>query len=216
MTEVITSALGEVAEILPGTTIPGRIDDLPPGPYHLILPRHASEDGQPICYSQIPAEERSVVDLERQPPAKRHLQVGDILFMSRGTKNRACVMADLPGDGPAVAPIVFHVLRPMQDRVLPGYLAWVLNQDRTQATIAREIRTSSVATPMVPRKDFEKLSIPIPDLERQRQIADLADLMLREQSLRRRLAELTEKRNLGLGSQLLNQLTNASSKNGLT
>ncbi len=199
--------LSEIADILPGTTIPGRIDNLPPGPYHILMPRHASEDGQPIKYSDIPLDERSQVMLDRVPSPQRHLCCGDLLFMSRGIKNRSCVIEELPEDGPAVAPIVFHVIRPKQDRIIPGYLAWVLNQSRTQNTIAREIRTSSVSTPMVPRKDFEKLLLPVPSRERQQQLTELSLLMLRELRLQHRLAELTEQRNGGLGAKLLQQLT---------
>lgn len=199
--------LADIASILAGTTIPGRIDALTPGCYHLILPRHASEDGQPIDYQAIPYDQRSAVTLERQPSTKRHLQVGDILFMSRGTKNRACVIASLPEGEPAVAPIVFHVLRPDQRRVIPTYLAWVINQVSTQECIARDIRTSSVSTPMVPREDFGKLLIPLPDLDRQRSLAELADLMHREQALRQRLASLTDQAHQGLGARILSSMT---------
>jgi len=199
--------LADVADILPGTSIPGRIDDLPSGPVHLILPRHAGEDGQPIRYGSIPASDRVLVELERQPPAERWLRSGDILFMSRGMNNRACQLLDLPDGEPVATPIIFHVIRVKPDRILPSYLTWLLNQTSVQATIAQNIRTSSVSTPMVPREDFGKMPIPVPDLNRQRLLAELADLMLREQGLRRRLSALTDQAFQGLGARILGSLT---------
>lgn len=137
------------------------------------------------------------------PPQDRRLHPGDVLLVSRGEKNRACLVLNPPPDGMGIASNVFLVLRPDPGRVVPAYLAWLLNQAPIQDVIRRDVRTSSVSTPMVRSGDLAKLRVPVPDLAQQQRIADLAGLMQRETVLRHRLAELSEQRNRLVGAHIL-------------
>lgn len=196
MAQVIT--LGDLATIVPGTSIPGKIVHDPQGRCHLILPRHVDADGAPIHYQQIPEADR--VRMTISVPKGRYLQLGDILFMARGESNRAAVIASLP-DEPCTAPNVFLVLRP-QKQVHPAYLAWALNQQPMQNAI-RQIRTAHVATPMVKSEAFASLTCALPDRDQQQHMAALGDLMLREQQIQRRLGEAIVARNRQVSADLL-------------
>ena len=85
-----------------------------------------------------------------------------------------------------------------------GYLAWCLNQAPIQAQIG-QVRTGA-GTPIVQRKIFADITIPLPSLEKQRQLATLAELMAKEQQIRQELVEETGKLHRALGHQLLQQL----------
>ena len=114
------------------------------------------------------------------------LQVGDVLFMSRGTRNVASWLEEIPEA--SLAATSFYVIRPGSD-ANPGYLTWHLNQPGMQRRIA-EIRTGAGA-PIVQRHALRELEIPVPPLELQRQIGELGVLMVREQALLQELVHRT-------------------------
>lgn len=202
--------LSAVAEIFPGISIAGKIAHEVDGPFHLILPRHVSDDGEAIRYSAIASEDHVRMAIPRVAPA-RILRPGDIVFMARGERNRAALIIELPADGPAIAPGVFLVIRPDPARVVPAYLSWVLNQAPMQDLIRRQVRTASVTTPMVPRDAFAALPLELPPLARQQQIAELGNLLRQELRLQQRLHTLTTLRHQLIARQLLATPTPASS-----
>ena len=112
------------------------------------------------------------------------LQLGEVVFLARGAKNFAHAPADLPV--PTIAAGYFFVLRP-RAQVLPGYLAWCLNQPATLRALTRAA-TSGAHMPVVRRADIENVEIPVPPLSVQRTIVELDNLMREEQSLLDELA----------------------------
>ncbi len=96
------------------------------------------------------------------------------------------------------------ILHPHEGIVDPGYLAWCLNQAPIQARIT-QIRTGA-GTPIVQRKVFADITIPVPSLDRQRQLTALGDLMAKEQRIRKNLVEESNKLHRALGQQLLHNL----------
>ena len=103
----------------------------------------------------------------------------------------------------AVASATFYILHP-HEGMDPGYLAWCLNQAPIQARIA-QVRTGA-GTPIVQRKVFADITIPVPSLGKQRQLAALGDLMAQEQRIRKNLVEESNKLHRALGQQLLHNL----------
>lgn len=188
-------ALAEVAEISPGFSIPGAIQHDPSGKYQLILPRHLDGGGRPFVFE----EERHAMRMALPERADAYLvRSGDVLFVSRGERNRAVAVHACPDK--TVVPTTFFVLRP-RDSVDPDYLAWYLNQVPAQAAIG-QIRTGA-GTPMVQRADFGEISIALPPLARQRRIAHLGALMLAEQELVDRLAAAMARRSRVIGRRLI-------------
>jgi hypothetical protein len=175
------AGLGELAEVLPGLSTGARLEHSAAGTHQLVLSRHLVP-GLPYRYHD--ADEFRI-DPGRN--ARRYeLQVGDVLFMSRGTRNVASWIESV--HEPSVAPVSFYVLRP-STAVEAGYLTWFLNQSGAQRAIA-DIRTGA-GTPIVQREPFTLLPVPLPDLETQQIIASVAAAMVRERLTLDRLAAAT-------------------------
>ena len=122
--------------------------------------------------------------------------------MSRGSNNYAVLLEEFPQ--PAIAPLTFFILKP-KPIVNPTYLTWCLNQETLKAKL-NEIRTGA-GTPMIPRQEFSEIIIPLPSLDVQQRIADLAGLQARERGLLQKLIEETERLYRITGSQILSHLT---------
>ena len=68
-----------------------------------------------------------------------------------------------------------------------------------------QVRTGA-GTPIVQRKVFADITIPVPSLGKQQQLAALGDLMAQEQQIRKNLVEETNKLHRALGLQLIHNL----------
>jgi hypothetical protein len=189
-------ALQECAEVLPGFSVPGRLQHHPGGTHQVVLTRHLT-DGAPYVYD--PTHELRIVP--RRDTAQYEVHGGDVLFMSRGTHNRAWVVEQVPE--PTIAPVSFYVLRPRAG--LDGsYLAWYLNQAPAQGAIG-QLRTGA-GTPLVQREAFQTLKVVLPPLDVQREIATLGVLLARERDLRRNLADATRRAHTALGANIIETL----------
>jgi hypothetical protein len=188
--------IADCAEVLPGYALKARAEHEPEGAYQVILGKHLSDE--PV-YRYLPSHKLRIDP--KGPVDKYRVNPGDVLFISRGTRNQAARVESVP---PAtVASATFYILRP-HEGVDAGYLAWCLNQVPIQAQIG-QVRTGA-GTPIVQRKVFMEISIPVPSLEKQRQLAELAELMAKEQQIRQELVEETGKLHRALGQQLLQHL----------
>jgi restriction endonuclease S subunit len=125
------------------------------------------------------------VQLDR--PDSYRTQAGDILFLARGHRQYAVVLADPIED--AVATGYFYILRPKSSKVLPEYLAWCINQDEFQDAMRPFAQGTHM--PLVSRADFQELAVPIPSLETQGRIVRLDELLAEE---RRLMAEIQARR----------------------
>lgn len=193
---VQTTRIADCAEVLPGYALKARAEHEPGGTYQVILGKHLSE-GPSYHYQpahELRIEPKGQVDKYRVNP-------GDVLFVSRGSRNHAAKVVSVPEA--TVASATFYILHPHED-VDAGYLSWCLNQAPIQAQIG-QVRTGA-GTPIVQRKVFADITIPMPTLEKQRQLADLAELMAKEQQIRQKLVEETNKLHRALGQQLLREL----------
>ena len=114
-------------EILPGFSVAGRLEHVLKGTHQVLLTRHL-RDGVPYHFQ--PQDELRI--LPRRETHNYEVVRGDVVFMSRGTRNRAWVIGDVPA--PTIVPVSFYILRPW-DGIEPRYLAWYLNQAPAQAAI---------------------------------------------------------------------------------
>lgn len=190
------AALAECAEVLPGFSIAGRMEDDPDGTHQVLITRHLRE-GVPYEY----AEADSLRIVPGRDAKKYEIGQGDAVFMSRGSRNRTWAIKAVPV--PTIVPVSFYILRPATG-VEARYLAWYLNQQPAQAAID-QLRTGA-GTPIVQREAFKQLQVVLPPLETQRTIADLGDLQVREQELRTRLAGATQRMQSAGGRQIIEQL----------
>lgn len=188
--------LAGCAEVLPGFSIAGRMEHDPEGTHQVLVTRHL-RDGVPYRFDR--RDELRIIP--RRDTAKYEVRTGDVLFMSRGTRNLAWAIADVPA--PTIVPVSFYILRPR-----PGlearYLAWYLNERTAQAAVD-QFRTGA-GTPIVQRAAFERLEIVVPPLETQRGIAGLAELQARERDLCSRLVATTDRMQAATGRRIIAEL----------
>jgi len=194
--QVTVVRIGDCAEVLPGYSLKARAEHEPEGTHQIIMAKHLTE-GAPYRYGD--------EDELRMTPTgkvdKYVVQAGDVLFVSRGTKNHAVVVASVPPNTLASSTLYLLKVKPDID---PAYVAWYLNQAPAQAAIS-QVRTGA-GTPIIQRNVFADMRIPLPDLALQRQIAKLGELMSRERQIRTQLIYETERYHRLLGQELLSKI----------
>jgi hypothetical protein len=104
---------------------------------------------------------------------------GDVLFLSRGHKRFASAITR--GQILTIAPSYFYIVRMTDQRILPEYLAWYMNQAPFQEELAN--LATGTHMPFVSLEEFRKLTVPVPIIEIQSKIAALYALSRREQRL---------------------------------
>jgi len=185
--------IADCAEVLPGFALKARAVHEPEGTHQLIMATHL---GGSISYQYT---QEHLLRVTPKGSADRYLVFpGDVLFISRGSRNLASAIKHVPEL--SIASATFYILRPKPD-LDAKYLAWCLNQMPSQARIA-QVRTGA-ATPIVQRSLLGEIRIPIPPIEQQRKIVKLAELMESELDLRQKLVDKTVRLHRIIGQRLL-------------
>jgi restriction endonuclease S subunit len=120
--------------------------------------------------------------------AKDFLQPGDVLFSAKGNRHIAAVWDK---QEKAVASSSFLILSINKQEVLPEYLAWYLNQPKTQNYL-KQFKKGGTVT-VISKKDFEQIDVDIPSIEIQKKIIRIVNLEFHEHKL---MDELKAKRKL--------------------
>jgi len=138
-------------------------------------------------------------DLVADGISEKHLlKDGDVLFAAKGTKNFAAVFEN--HNEPSVASTSFFVIRPTDNKVLPQFLAWFLNNPTTQNLLKGQAIGTSI--PSISKQVLENLEITVPDIETQKAILQITKLRNKEKSLKQEIETLREK-------QIQQQIINA-------
>jgi restriction endonuclease S subunit len=138
-------------------------------------------------------------DLIAEGISEKHLlKEGDVLFAAKGTKNFAAVFEN--HKEPSVASTSFFVIRPTDKKLLPQYLAWVLNSHSTQTLLKGQAIGTSI--PSISKPVLENLEIAVPGIEIQQAILQITKLRNKEKSLKLEIETLREK-------QIQQQIINA-------
>lgn len=127
------------------------------------------------------------------------LQEGDVLFVGKG--NRIFAWCYHEKYGPYVASSIFFVLRPNAEVVFPEYLVAVLNAPQSKAVFQQIGSGTNILS--IRKSELGAFEIPLPPLERQRKIAELAHLYQRRIALTRELLDQQELLYQGQLAQLL-------------
>lgn len=126
------------------------------------------------------------------------LQPGDVVIPSRGDYYKAWLYT---GAAETVLPVgQLNVIR-SSALLDAGYLVWYLNLKSTQARFSLMLTGTSIKA--LTKTSLVSLEIEIPDLERQRRIAELDQLIGRIAVIRHRMSELDGIEVAQLTSQLL-------------
>ncbi|WP_372847437.1 hypothetical protein, partial [Pontiella sp.] len=116
------------------------------GEYLLIQQKDISANRIGIDYAQS----------ARITPERKHtrqlLRDGDVVFMNKGHAPFGCAVRELPE--PSIASSAFFILSPDTTRILPEYLAWVLNRGQTRHELFSAAGIGA-AMPIIHRKALE-------------------------------------------------------------
>lgn len=156
--------LKQVSAISAGHPIRGAVDVLPPGDVTVVQMRDVGTE------TGVDWFDAARVTL---PPARStdFLAPGEIIFTTRGTRNFALALDAVPG--PAVCSPHFFVIRLADPAtIVPGFLAWQMNQRPAQEHFQREATGSYILN--IRREVVETLPIVVPPVERQHAIMAFA------------------------------------------
>lgn len=117
------------------------------------------------------------------------LKYGDVLFAAKGTRNFAWSYSESIGN--AIASTAFLVIRSDLGKMMPEFLAIILNHPNQQAKFQQMVSGSSM--PSIRKQDMEELTIPFPDLDLQKKIVDLHKSLIEERALMNALLNEKEK-----------------------
>jgi restriction endonuclease S subunit len=144
----------------------------------------------------------NLIQIDQDNPKEQYLaKKGDLIIRSRGLNNKAALVEKECLNTIVAAPL--FILRITSSDVLPEYLFFYLNQKSSQDYLAKCAKGSLVK--MIGREDIEDLVIKIPDLNKQKLIGKLANMINQEKVL---LDKIQYKRELCMNSILQQKLLN--------
>lgn len=126
------------------------------------------------------------------------LQPGDVVIPSRGDYYKAWLFTE--SDEPVLPVGQLNVVRPSTS-LDSGYLVWYLNLPTTQQKLSLMLTGTSIKA--LTKTSLASLEIEIPDLDRQRHIAEVERLAGQIAAIRYRLTELDRIEITQLSNQLL-------------
>lgn len=131
------------------------------------------------------------------------LMPGDVLFAARGNNNYAVLVDETLADLRAVAAPHFFVLKCKTRRLLPGFLAWLLNQSPSQRYFQRE--AEGTLTKSIRRSVLGATPVVLPSMDKQRNIVNLANALKKKQQLMQQLIHNGEILMNGIANDLLTE-----------
>ncbi|MBE0392164.1 restriction endonuclease subunit S [Flavobacterium sp. PL002] len=132
---------------------------------------------------------------------KFFLNIGDLLFVSKGVNNYAIAIEKI--DFPIVASATFFIIRVNEKIIIPEYLAWYMNQKEAQNYFSE--KKAGTYVPNLNKQDILELPLTVPPLKIQKKIAQTATLLNRELGI---LEKLKTNRKELIQTQLLNLIKN--------
>lgn len=179
ITAYCEDSLKDIASISAGYPLRGAVDALPSGDVAVIQMGNVNPN------TGVDWATAKRVDL----PSKRSanfLAPGDVIFTTRGTRNFALALEQVPGM--VVCSPHFFVMRVIDtSRLIPAFLAWQLNQRPAQEYFQREATGSYILN--LRRDVIENVSVALPPLERQHAIMALAETARAERATLKKLIE---------------------------
>lgn len=175
------NTLGDVADVRMGYPFRSRLEHDQYGQVTVIQMRDIDDSGF------LRLEDAVKVTL---PDSQEHhqLQIGDLVFRSRGRSYTVAQVAEDIGAAVLAAPML--MIRPRK-MVLPAYLHWYINLPKTQTVLAS--MATGTAVQMISKDALMSLELPVPGIQKQGRIVDLATLAQREQAL---MVDIAKRRRL--------------------
>lgn len=165
--------LGELVHIRAGHPFRGAVEAVEAGPVAVAQMKDIQPGGGVHWASTV----RTELVGRKEPD---WLREGDLLFVSRGSRYYAASVNQPPC--PAVCgPHLFHLTVRDSNQLLPNFFAWVVGQGPVQRQLQQAASGSLQLS--VTRQALEALEVPLPPLNTQRLIVDLATAAARERAV---------------------------------
>jgi len=163
-----------------GATLRGRdaTRPVPNGRFQLIRIGDISQDGNLL------AKNLNSIEPNESVSQGVLLRPGDVLFPNRGNRTTALVYRLERTN--VIVGAQFFILRPDISQVLPEYLAWFLRTETAAKYFDGRRRGTTVQ--IIQRGDLVELRMPLPSLDVQKHIVELAGLAITERNLTEQLA----------------------------
>jgi restriction endonuclease S subunit len=112
--------------------------------------------------------------------AGHYLNIGDLLFAAKGTKNFCTIFPE--SDNKCVASSSFLVVRIIKENIVKiEYINWYLNLSSTIDLLGAN--AVGTAIPSITKATLEGIEIPLPSISTQKQIVEIAELQKKERQL---------------------------------
>lgn len=193
-TAYLHDSLGSVAAISAGYPFRGAVDDLHHGDVAVLQMRNVDAEAG-VIWDNV---QRVALPSKRAPS---FLAAGDIIFTTRGARNFALALGEIPGQ--AVCSPHFFVIRSRDtEQIAPAFLAWQINQRPAQEYLQREATGSHILN--IRREVIENLPVVIPPFATQHIVVEFAEAARAERAA---LSRLIDNRNHQLEAIALDLLT---------
>lgn len=155
--------LGDVADVRQGYPFRGAIPETPSGTVRVIQMKDLTRAGLRDCDSLVATE----VEGRKEPD---WLRDQDLVFTARGMSNYA-VLLNEPPSRTVCSPHLYVIRVRQPQQLLPGFLAWQLNQQPIQRYLRQSAEGSSQLS--IRRSVLESIQIRLPPVEQQRAVIEL-------------------------------------------
>jgi len=170
--------MDSLCNISTGLTLRGKPTPSASGKYVLLQ----LGDIDPAGHINIPSATKTDGDASY---AKFVLRADDLIFRGRGAGIGVAIVPDDGRNYVASAPLI--VLRPYRDMVEPTFLSRILTSDSASAHFSKFTQGSIITG--IGIAALRAFDVPLPDMETQKKIGDLAQLQKLEQELMARLGK---------------------------
>lgn len=185
--------LKEIANTSSGVTFRGRLQPALNAEWVVIQMKDLGSD------NSVNFKEAHKID-GRYPPSAI-LQKGDLVFRSRGQVNTAVLVENECEKAICAAPLIR--IRPDQQKVIPEYLRWYINQPTAQNYLRSRAKGTTVQ--MISKQALDQMEILLPPIEQQKTIAEYCKLSAQESQLLNQLDTKREAYNNSVLMQLASQ-----------
>jgi len=172
----VRKKLKEIADIQVGYQFREKLDLTSKGNYQVI---QAKDIDRSTSHRLDPSNLYIVTP--KRPAKKYTVRNGDVIFLSKGRRNYATFIEDLPSDSQTIVAGYFFIIRLKTKVILSEYLAWSINQPPSQSYLQRAARGSGM--PFIPKDALSNLEIDVPSVKIQKLIIKLYELSLKEAQL---------------------------------
>ena len=184
--------LKNIATIQNGYSFRSRLEKDPYGNVSVVQMKDLTTDNRVNVSGVVISDVKEVKEYHQ-------LRRDDIIFRTRGLDTTACILDEEIENSILAAPLLR--IRVDEEKVLPKYLQWYINQSPAQSFL--NSRARGTTQKMITKQALEELEVEMPTLDRQNLIIELANLSNQEQSL---LTDLAQKKKEYISAILINSI----------